>query len=38
MLKKLKKEEKKIKIADKEYKLSDFDTQKHEIVEELKND
>ena len=27
----------KIKIGDKEYKLSDFDTQKNEIVEELKN-
>ena len=27
----------KIKIDDNEYKLSDFDTQKHEIVEELKN-
>ena len=27
----------KIKIADKEYKLSDFDTQKNEIIEELKN-
>ena len=26
-----------IKIADNEYKLSDFDTQKHEIIEELKN-
>ena len=26
-----------IKIADKEYKLSDFDTQKNEIIEELKN-
>ena len=26
-----------IKIADKEYKLSDFDNQKNEIVEELKN-
>ena len=26
-----------IKIADKEYKLSDFDTQKYEIIEELKN-
>ena len=25
-----------IKIADKEYKLSDFDNQKHEILEELK--
>ena len=28
---------KKIKIGDKEYKLSDFDTQKTEILEELKN-
>ena len=28
----------KIKIADYEYKLSDFDTQKNEIIEELKND
>ena len=27
----------KIKIADKEYKLSDFDDQKYEIIEELKN-
>ena len=27
----------KIKIGNNEYKLSDFDTQKHEIVEELKN-
>ena len=27
----------KIKIGDKEYKLSDFDTQKNEILEELKN-
>ena len=27
----------KIKIADKEYKLSDFDSQKYEIIEELKN-
>ena len=26
-----------IEIADKEYKLSDFDTQKHEILEEIKN-
>ena len=26
-----------IKIGDNEYKLSDFDTQKHEIIEELKN-
>ena len=28
----------KIKIGDYEYKLSDFDTQKNEIIEELKND
>ena len=27
----------KIKIGDNEYKLSDFDSQKHEIIEELKN-
>ena len=27
----------KVKIGDNEYKLSDFDTQKHEIIEELKN-
>ena len=27
----------KIKIGDDEYNLSDFDTQKHEIIEELKN-
>ena len=27
----------KIKIGDDEYKLSDFDSQKHEIIEELKN-
>ena len=27
-----------IKIADKEYKLSDFDNQKYEIIEELRND
>ena len=33
---KSKKEEIKIKIADKEYKLSDFDTQKNEMIEELK--
>ena len=26
----------KIKIGDNEYKLSDFDNQKHEILEELK--
>ena len=33
----VKKHGNKIKIADKEYKLSDFDTQKYEIIEELKN-
>ena len=33
----VKKRGNKIKIADKEYKLSDFDTQKYEIIEELKN-
>ena len=33
----VKKRGNKIKIADKEYKLSDFDTQKNEIIEELKN-
>ena len=27
----------KIKIGDNEYQLSDFDTQKHEIIEELRN-
>ena len=32
----VKKRGNKIKIADKEYKLSDFDTQKNEIIEELK--
>ena len=32
-----KKRGKKIKIGDNEYKLSDFDTQKNEILEELKN-
>ena len=36
MLQKLKKGNK-IKIGNNEYKLSDFDTQKHEILEELKN-
>ena len=30
----VKKRGNKIKIADKEYKLSDFDTQKNEIIEE----
>ena len=33
----VKKRGNKIKIGDKEYKLSDFDTQKNEILEELKN-
>ena len=33
----VKKRGNKIKIADEEYKLSDFDTQKYEIIEELKN-
>ena len=33
----VKKRGNKIKIADKEYKLSDFDTQKNEIIVELKN-
>ena len=33
----VKKRGNKIKIADKEYKLSDFDTQKNEIIKELKN-
>ena len=33
----VKKRENKIKIADKEYKLSDFDNQKYEILQELKN-
>ena len=33
----VKKRGNKIKIADKEYILSDFDTQKNEIIEELKN-
>ena len=33
----VKKRGNKIKIADKEYKLSDFDSQKNEIIEELKN-
>ena len=33
----VKKRGNKIKIADKEYKLSDCDTQKNEIIEELKN-
>ena len=33
----VKKRGNKIKIEDKEYKLSDFDNQKYEIIEELKN-
>ena len=33
----VKKRGNKIKIADKEYKLSDFDSQKYEIIEEFKN-
>ena len=33
----VKKRGNKIKIADKEYKLSDFDSQKYEIIEEIKN-
>ena len=33
----VKKRGNKIKVADKEYKLSDFDNQKYEIIEELKN-
>ena len=33
----VKKRGNKIKIADKEYKLSDFDNQKYEIIEEIKN-
>ena len=33
----VKKRGNKIKIADKEFKLSDFDNQKNEIIEELKN-
>ena len=33
----VKKRGKKIKIANKEYKLSDFDNQKYEILQELKN-
>ena len=32
----MRKRENKIKIGDNEYKLSDFDNQKHKIVEELK--
>ena len=33
----VKKRGNKVKIADKEYKISDFDNQKYEIIEELKN-
>ena len=36
-VKEVRKRGNKIKIGDIEYKLSDFDTQKHEIIEELKN-
>ena len=36
-VKEVRKRENKIKIGDNEYKLSDFDGQKHEIIEELKN-
>ena len=36
-VKEFKKRGNKIKIADKVYKLSDFDNQKYEIIEELKN-
>ena len=36
-VKEVKKRGNKIKIADKEYKLSDFDNQKYEILQELKN-
>ena len=36
-LEEVKKRGNKIKIGDKEYKLSDFDNQKYEIIEELKN-
>ena len=36
-VKKVRKRGNKIKIGDKEYKLSDFDNQKYEILEELKN-
>ena len=36
-VKEVRKRGNKIKIGDNEYKLSDFDTQKHEIIEELKN-
>ena len=36
-VKEVRKRGNKIKIVDKEYKLSDFDNQKYEIIEELKN-
>ena len=36
-VKEVKKRGNKMKIADKEYKLSDFDNQKYEIIEELKD-
>ena len=36
-VKEVRKRGNKIKIGDNEYKLSDFDSQKHEIIEELKN-
>ena len=36
-VKEIRKRRNKIKIGDNEYKLSDFDSQKHEIIEELKN-
>ena len=36
-VKEVKKRGNKLKIADKEYKLSDFDNQKYEILQELKN-
>ena len=36
-IKEVRKRGNKIKIGDNEYKLSDFDTQKNEILEELKN-
>ena len=36
LVEEVKKRGNKIKIANKEYKLSDFDTQKYEIIEELK--
>ena len=36
-VKEVRKRENRIKISDKEYKTSDFDTQKNEKLEELKN-